>query len=138
MLKANPKPNNTLNTATPGGKESSLGDLAGMPEFDTWVPFVRNNVPRAFVFAALCAATAVAFVYARDSLMSACFYLALIAVGNAVVFYMERWTSARDREAVAAGVPSRGWGIDPSKPLMDRFSVDAEVQKKLKDQKATQ
>ena len=99
-------------------------------EFDTWVPFVRDNVPRTVVVAAAGAALALGLVYAWDSTMKSLFFLGIICCGNAVIWKMERWTAAQDREAVAAGVATRGWGVDTDCTVGDRLHVQREIQKK--------
>lgn len=98
-------------------------------EFDTWVPYVRDNVPRPVLLGLSAVALAIGFTYGRSQMLSAAFYLSLLVMLNAVIWKMESWTAARDRAAVAANVPTRGWGIDPSKPLLDRFRVDEEVRR---------
>ena len=99
-------------------------------EFDTWVPYVKDHVPRPIVFGTVILLVAASIHYQG---WSAAFYLGLIVGGNALLWKVEQWTAVRDRKAVAAGVPTRGWGVDPSKPLLDRFHVQQEV-----DAKATQ
>lgn len=105
-----------------------------MAEFDTWVPYVRDNVSRPVMVVVLLAATVCGFVYAREQMLNAAFYLGIIVLGNAVLWKMEAWTSARDRSAREARVPTGGWGADPRFSLtrgwglMDRL----EDQKKVK------
>ena len=99
------------------------------PEFETWVPMLKNNVPRVVIFGAPVLGLAVYAVYKPADALNALFYLGLLVVGNLLLFVLERWSAAKDRAAVAAGVPTRGWGVDPSKPGLgwtDRLRVQRE------------
>ena len=98
-------------------------------EYDTWVPMVKNNVPRSVLLLLVCSGLLLGCTFAPEQAGSAAFYLTLIVAGNALLWWMERWTAARDRAAIQAGVPTGGWGIDPSRSLLDRFRVDGEVRK---------
>ena len=80
-----------------------------MAEFDTWVPYVRQHVPRPVVLGGLVGGLALAWHYARDQLYDAAFYFAIILAGNMAMWRLERWTAECDRAAVRAGVPTRGW-----------------------------
>ena len=99
-------------------------------EFDTWVPYVKKYVPRSIVACLLISSFALGVIFARDQALQAAFYLLVIIAINAVLWRMEQWTSTRDRAAIEARVPTRGWGVDPSRPLMDRFRIDAEVRQR--------
>lgn len=105
-----------------------------VPEFDTWVPYVKNNVPRPVVLLVLVAALGLGFTYARDQMLNAGFYFGLIVAGNVLLWYGEMWTAKRDAAARSAGVATRGWGCDPDKnwSLRDRMRVDAELREKAK------
>ena len=106
------------------------------PEFDTWVPFVRNNIPRPVILGSLMVLATLSFVYAREQTLNAAFYLAIVVLGNGILWKLENWTASRDRAAIQAGVPTRGWGADPSQRFWtDRLTVDAEVRKKEKQSK---
>ena len=105
-----------------------------MAEFDTWVPYVRQHVPRPVVLGGLVGGLALAWHYARDQLYDAAFYFAIILAGNMAMWRLERWTAECDRAAVRAGVPTRGWGVDPSRPLLDRLRVQRELEKQTNQQ----
>ena len=98
-------------------------------EFDTWVPYVRQHVPRTVVLGGLVAGIAYAWHYARDQLYDAAFYLALLVAGNLAMWRMEIWTADADRAAIRAGVATRGWGVDPSRSWLDRFRQQREIEK---------
>ena len=83
---------------------SCMSDAGVVPEFDTWVPYVRDNVSRPVMGVLLLIAVALGFIYARDQMQSAAFYLGIIIVGNAVLWKIEDWTAKRDRTAREARI----------------------------------
>ena len=108
-----------------------------VPEYDTWVPYVRDHVSRGAVFASIAAAVVLGILFApAATMMEAAFFFAIIVAGNAALWKMESWTAVRDRAAIEANVATRGWGIDPSLPLggtFDRLAVQKEVDAKLRE-----
>ena len=116
-----------------------MSDAGVVPEFDTWVPYVRDNVSRPVMGVLLLIAVALGFIYARDQMQSAAFYLGIIIVGNAVLWKIEDWTAKRDRSAREARIPTAGWGVDPRYPmsrgwgLRDRLHIDEKAQQGKKE-----
>tara|TARA_B110001452_G_C14970625_1_gene339321 strand:- start:182 stop:481 length:300 start_codon:yes stop_codon:yes gene_type:complete len=80
-----------------------------MAEYESWVPMVKNamhDVPRPLGWALAAALLVATCVYSPQSAV----YLSIVAAGNVLLWRMEQWTATRDRAAVAAGVPTSGWG----------------------------
>lgn len=80
-----------------------------MAEYESWVPMVKramHDVPRPVGWALAATLLVSVCIYSPQSAM----YLAIITVGNLLLWQMEQWTATRDRAAVAAGVPTSGWG----------------------------
>ena len=101
-----------------------------VPEFDTWVPYVRDNVSRQVMGVLLLIGLALGFTFAREQMLSAAFYFGIIVAINAVLWKMEGWTAKRDRTARENRIPTAGWGVDPRYSMMrgwgilDRMRVD--------------
>ena len=101
-----------------------------VPEFDTWVPYVRDNVSRQVMGVLLLIGLALGLTFAREQMLSAAFYFGIIVAINAVLWKMEGWTAKRDRTARENRIPTAGWGVDPRYSMMrgwgilDRMRVD--------------
>lgn len=83
--------------------------MAAFVEYETWVPTVKHamyNVPRPVGWSLAAAVLISVCIYSPKSAM----YLGIVAFGNLLLWWMEQWTATRDRDAVAAGVATSGWG----------------------------
>ena len=95
----------------------------------TWVPAAKAlyyRLPKVFRWLLLLAGAAALLVFGGDSWM----YLLCIVIVNVVPYKLEMWTAGRDRIARASDTPTRGWGVDPSRPLLDRLRVDREIEQR--------
>eukprot|EP00320_Phaeocystis_rex_P019667 CAMPEP_0119060802 /NCGR_PEP_ID=MMETSP1178-20130426/4714_1 /TAXON_ID=33656 /ORGANISM="unid sp, Strain CCMP2000" /LENGTH=168 /DNA_ID=CAMNT_0007041939 /DNA_START=23 /DNA_END=530 /DNA_ORIENTATION=- len=89
----------------------------------TWVPLVKNLMscmPAGAGWASFLAVSALA-IWCVPDLARHLGMLVALSVGIGLLWKMEKWAAARDREAVEAGVPTGGWGS----PL--RFQEERQV-----------
>merc|ERR1711924_151619 len=100
-----------------------FGQRPEMSEYDSWLPYVKDNVPRVVFLGTPLVAFVAYLAYDPAQALSALFFLALIVAGNLALYRMELWTAACDATAVAAGVATRGWGVEitPLSGIRDRL-----------------
>ena len=100
-----------------------------MAEYETWVPTAKDavyRVPRLLRWMAFAGAFGAFYRYSPQTALESLFYLGLVCIGILVFYMAESWTAARDRAAVAAGVPTGGWG---AMSTLERFKTDAKIRK---------
>ena len=100
----------------------------------SWVPFAKQamgRVPGGLGWAASFAVTTLTIWRAPELAKEFGLLLAALSVIVGLLWRMENWTAARDREAVAVGMPTGGWDTNR------RWEEDREVRRRTAAAKAT-
>ena len=100
----------------------------------SWVPSAKKamgRVPGGLGWAAFFAVTAGTIWRAPELAKEFGLLLAALTAIVGLLWRMENWTAARDREAVAVGMPTGGWGTNR------RWEEDREVRRRTAAAKAT-
>ena len=100
----------------------------------SWVPLFKNamsRVPGGFGWAASFVVSALAIWRVPELAKQFGLLLAAFTVGIGLLWRMENWTAARDREAIAVGMATGGWGTNR------RWEEDREVRRRTAAAKAT-
>ena len=99
----------------------------------SWVPFavkVMSHVPGGLGWATSFSVCVLTIWHAPELAKEFALLLAVIAVIVGLLWRMESWTAARDREAVAVGMPTGGWGTHR------RWEEECEVRRRAAAAKA--